>query len=280
MSELRTWNIAAAFLHLAAAVTFAFILPGTSVTLYKTAFDTTATPISDIDYPQELVPAGQSISIKILVVAFFAVTALFHIGYATDWFYTGKYLKAILGWGWNPFRWFEYSITASMMIYVISIIVGNKDTVTAITATLITPGLMFQGYTTERELMQNSLAAWGNGAELPAIDPYIVVLNFLPAWLFFFIKWYILFNAFNALQKDLREAGKPLDPMVSTMFYTQLVGFALFGIVQSRQVWEWWRAVHASARFPVWGYISYEKVYIALSFIVKLALGVSVALIL
>ena len=250
------------------------------MTLYKTAFDTSATPISDIDYPQTLVPAGQSISIKTLVILFFAITSIFHVLYATDWLYTGKYSEAVNGWGWNPFRWFEYSITASIMIYVISIIVGNKDTVTALTATLITPGLMFQGYTNERELMQNALAAWGAGrGALPPVDKYIVILNFLPAWLFFVIKWYILYNAFSALKNDLQAAGKPLDPQVIAMFYTQLIGFALFGVLQSKQVADWWRAVH-SKPFPIWTYATYEKLYIVLSLIVKVALGVSVALIL
>ena len=268
-------------LHLAAAITFWVILPSKTVTLYKTAFDTAATPSSDIDYPQILVPAGQSISIKFLTLLFFFVTSFFHVFYATDAFYTGKYLEAVNGWGWNPFRWFEYSITASIMIYVISIIVGNKDTVTALTATLITPGLMFQGYTNERELMQNALAAWGSGAgSLPPIDKYIVILNFLPAWLFFVLKWYILYNAYSALKNDLQTAGKPLDPNVIAMFWTQLAGFTSFGVLQSKQVLDWWKATHSSKPFPIWEYATYEKLYILLSLVVKVALGISVALIL
>ena len=250
------------------------------VQLYSTSFNVSGTPASDIDYPQTLTPANAYVNVKILTVLFFALTALAHVAYATDLFGTGTYTRAVEGFGWNPYRWFEYSVTASIMIYIISAVAGNKDIVTALTAAFITPGLMLQGFTTEREIHQNALAAWGKGGELPDVDVPILLGNFLPSWLFFFIKWFLIFNGFWALQNNLRNANKPIDPNVTRMVYIQFFGFAAFGIFQTKQVYDWWRALHSAARFSIPSYAFYEKGYILLSLVVKVLLGLSVAAIL
>jgi hypothetical protein len=269
-STLTRLNWFAAAAHLAATILSARFLKSKSVGMFKLQFDTTVPGTSDIDFPQELVPSGTTVNIKILVVAFFAITAFAHVLYATDFFGKGWYSSSVLGFGWNPFRWIEYSITASIMIYVISVIAGNKEQSAAWTVSLITVGLMFQGYTNERELHQNALATdFGN----TKVDGLIVWGNFLPAWLLYAIKWYIILSALITLQQDIQQqTGQHLNGKVTWLVWLQFIFFSMFGIVQSIQVDMWARKVQ-----PTVTYFHFEVAYVWLSLIAKVGLGLSVA---
>jgi hypothetical protein len=278
--SLIVWNGIACALFLGFTI-WSFTLPSASITLYTFAFDTSVSPPSDLDYPQTLKPYGTT-NIKPFVVLFFAITALAHLLYATDFGFVfrkgspqGPYRSAVYGYGWNPYRWLEYSITASLMIWVISVVAGAKEWSTALLATLITPGLMFQGLTTERALHQNAIAKYSEGLRgKPKDDAIIVWANFLPAWLFFGLKWFIILNAYFVLDNELKAAGKAIDPRITQLVWIQFVGFSLFGIVQTVQVYGW---VGPYRNFAATTYDYYEKAYIVLSFVAKAALGISVA---
>jgi hypothetical protein len=205
-----------------------------------------------------------------MTTAFFFITAIAHVFYATDFFKKGWYSSAVFGFGWNPFRWVEYSITASIMIFIISVIAGNKEQSAAWTVSLITVGLMFQGYTNEREIHQNLLAMDFKSA---IVDPYIVWGNFLPAWLLYGIKWYIIFNALDALQNDVKnQTAGYLNGKVTWLVMLQFIFFTSFGVVQTVQVLMWARGIQ-----PALTYYPFEVAYIWLSLIAKVGLGLSVA---
>ena len=257
---------------------YATTLPNKRVQLFTFDYDVADSPVSDLDYDMKLTKnEGEGVSIKYLVVSFFVLTSLAHVAYATDFFGRGGYYNSVYKFGWNPVRWIEYSITAAIMIYVISIVAGAKEQSTALTATLIVPGLMFQGLTVERELKQNALARWSNGdtSKKPDVDHILVWANFAPAWFFFGIKWYIIWSAYLKLRSELKEAGKPISSKITDLVLIQFVAFALFGVIQTIQVLGWngprgnW-----SSRQP---YETFEKLYISLSFLAKAALGISVA---
>ena len=246
--------------------------------MFEFNYLTNESPASDLDYDMDLTKVdGDGVSIKNLVITFFAITSLFHIAYATDMFGRGGYYSAVFGQGWNPIRWFEYSITASIMIYIISIVAGAKEKSTALVAALLTPGIMLQGLTVERELKQNQLELWATGQSpyKPDVDAVLIWANFAPAWFFFGIKWFIIFNAYLKLRNDLKNDGKTIDPKITQLVITQFIAFSLFGVVQSVQIYGWttqkgnWSSRQA--------YITFEKMYIGLSFVAKAALGLSVA---
>jgi hypothetical protein len=270
MKSLTKINLVAFAVHLAAAILSMIFLKSKSVPMFKLEFDASVPATSDIDYPQELVPSGTTTNIKSLTIAFFFITAIFHLVYATDFFGKGWYSNAVFGYGWNPFRWIEYSITASIMIFIISVIAGNKEQSAAWTVSLITVGLMFQGYTNEREIHQNGLA---ENIYKTIVDPYIVWGNFIPAWLLYGIKWYIIFNALIALQDDIKQQTNGyLNGKVTWLVLLQFIFFSLFGLVQSYQVYLW-----ATKTSPTLTYYSFEIMYIWLSLIAKVGLGLSVA---
>jgi hypothetical protein len=276
MDTLTKWNYGAAALHLAATIAAASLLKNKSnrtVQMTRQAFDETATT-SRVDVPVSL-ENNNTIDLKFFVVAFFAITAAAHFLYATDFFGKGWYSKQILGFGWNPFRWVEYSLSASLMIYVISAVSGTKDQVSAVSAALITPGLMINGFTTERALQQNAIHRWSiQRGPKPHVDSDIVLSNLIPAWALFGVHWYIILSNYSKLAKEAKAAGKAIDSSVTFMVYSQLLFFSLFGTIQTFQVYRWFTA-RAGRSEPE--YVAYEKAYIVLSAVTKLLLAGTVA---
>jgi hypothetical protein len=280
MDTLRTWNYASFALHLTATILASTMLsskPKREVQLVRSKFDETAPQSqSRVDIPVAL-ENDSKVDLKFVVVGFFAITSAAHFLYATDFFGKGWYSKAVLGYGWNPFRWIEYSLSAGLMIYLISIASGTKDNISALSAALITPGLMINGFTTERSLMQNALHKWSlnpDKVKKPKVDAEVVFSNLLPAWFLFGVKWFIILSNYSKIVDEAKRANKPLDPSVTFMVYSQLVFFSLFGVIQTYQVYRW--ATSMPGRTEP-SFISYEKGYIVLSAVTKLLLAGTVA---
>ena len=284
LSTIKKWNFGAGIVHsIAALLTIVVLVPEKkherTITLDRITYDVTRLDeTSKVDLPAKLVEQSK-IDLKGLVVWFFIVTAASHFLYASDFFGRGYYTKAILGIGWNPFRWIEYSISASVMIYLISVVSGTKDQVSALSAALITPGLMISGFTNERALEQNNLSKWSNNVlrnpkEIqPVVDSEIIWSNLIPAWSLYFVHWYIILSNYSKLSKEAKDAGHPVDPAVSFMVYSQLIFFSMFGIIQTYQIWRWLTA--RPGRIEP-NYIIYEKAYIILSAVTKLFLASTV----
>ena len=283
LSTLKNWNTVAAIVHAVAAIVVINVLKNDStsadkrkVQMTRLAFDPTAPPNqSRVDVPVKL-EDDTKVDLKPLIVSFLIITSVFHGLYATDVFGTKLYSNAVLGFGWNPFRWIEYSLSAGVMIYLISAVSGTKDNISAFAAALITPGLMINGLTAERALHQNELANWSRGLQdfKPPVDNTIILSNFIPAWFLFFVKWYIILGNYSKLVKQAKEQNKPIDPSVTFMVFSQLGFFSLFGIIQSYQVFRFYRA--KKGFFEPY-FISYEKAYIVLSATAKFALAATVA---
>jgi hypothetical protein len=284
MDNLSKWNYGAAAVHFGATILAISLLQDKSkrqVQMTRLKFDENAPPqTSRVDIPVVLENESK-IDLKFIIVSFFAITSVAHLLYATDFFGKKWYSKAILGVGWNPFRWVEYSLSASLMIYLISAASGTKDQVSAISAALITPGLMINGFTTEKELKQNTIYQWSldnkrgivSGAPNVDVDASIILSNLIPGWFLYAVHWYIILSNYGKLAKEAKDNGKQLDSSVGFMVYSQLGFFSLFGVIQSFQVYRW-LTLKPSRSEP--SFFQYEKAYILLSAITKLALGATV----
>lgn len=282
METLKKWNYVAFAIHLGAAIASATVLTSKSkrtVQMVRMKFDDQSPKESRVDLPVTLEKTNK-VDLKFFLVSFFAITSAAHLLYATDFFGRGWYSSRVLGFGWNPFRWIEYSLSAGLMIYVISAVSGTKDQISAVSAALITPGLMISGLTTERALKQNELHEWSlqalhkSTAKKPDIDFDIVFSNLIPSWFLFGVHWYIILSNYGKLAKEAKESDKPLDSGVTFMVYSQLVFFSMFGIIQTYQVLRWYSS-HPGRTEP--SYIQYEKAYIVLSAVTKLFLAGTVA---
>jgi hypothetical protein len=278
MDSLITWNYLAFFVHFVSAILSYFLINKTSSTVQmsRLKFNNDKIPESKVDIPVEL-EDNVKVDLKFIVVLFFSVTSFAHLLYATDFFGRGWYSSEITKYGWNPFRWVEYSISAGFMIYLISIASGTKDQISAVASGLIVPSLMINGFTTERELKQNDLYKWSLNPKTmkkPEIDPQIIFSNLLPAWFLFGVNWYIILSNYYKLSTQAKNAGKPFDTSISFMVYSQLFFFSLFGIIQTYQVYRWFTSKEGIVE-PT--FLQYEMAYIILSAVTKLFLGVTVA---
>jgi hypothetical protein len=263
--------------HLGATLYTAFTLKKRErrlVEVFRLQYDDTPViPPSEsrVNIPVKI-ESKENVDVKIFVVAFFAVTSFAHLLYATDFFGKGWYSSQILSFGWNPFRWIEYSLSAGLMIYLISIVSGTKEQISAISNALITPGLMINGFTNERALQQNDLHRWSVGElpEKPKVDAFILLSNLIPGWALFGVHWYVILSNYSKLIKEAKAAGDTIDPSVTFMVFSQLVFFSLFGVIQTYQVYRW--ATSKKGRIEP-TFIFYEKGYIVLSAVTKLLLA-------
>ena len=280
MTTLSRWNYAASLVFLIATITVSVMLKNkekrmVQMTRLKYDSDSGDEGESRVDIPV-ILEKNNKVDLKFILLSFLIVTSAAHFLYATDFLGQGWYSSQILGFGWNPYRWIEYSISAGLMIYLISATSGTKDQVSALSAALITPGLMINGFTTERALKQNEIHRWSKHPNNPKpdIDSSIVASNLLPAWFLFGVKWYIILSNYSKLAKEAKDSGEPLDSSVTFMVYSQLVFFSMFGIIQTYQVYRW--ATLTPGRLEP-NYLAYEKAYIVLSAVTKFLLVGTVA---
>ena len=201
-------------------------------------------------------------------IAFFVITAFAHAFYATDGFGSGSYTKAI-DQGWNPYRWFEYATSASIMSALIGLVDGIRDIQLIFVLVLLTAAMQFCGYTVESLLRGTS--------KVGAHARDAIIASSVVGWLLFFALWFTIFWTFSNVVSDVKtKYADEIDPDTNEapavpgwiwfVVIAQLVYYALFGIVQYR---------HIKARFSgkAYDYISTEKSYISLSFFAKLSLA-------
>jgi hypothetical protein len=124
IDRLRIYNIVAGSLHLLQAIGFAIVLTMLSTqVLFAVTADYLAGP-PGVPIPPERVTLFE-VNIGVGVVAFLALSAFFHFLISSPWFF-GRY-KAGLLQNRNYFRWVEYSLSSSIMIWLILAINGVTD---------------------------------------------------------------------------------------------------------------------------------------------------------
>lgn len=145
-------NYVLAGIHAAAAVAVYILLRDVTDPVYLpltlnrskivegSAPDTFETVVEDV---------GAPISVPNAIVSFYAVTAFTHLIYANFW-RTG-YLKAI-DEKHNPVRWIEYSVSATIMIYIVCLTVGVRDVTALIPIIGANIGTMYTGYIAEEAI--------------------------------------------------------------------------------------------------------------------------------
>lgn len=138
MQQLKRYNAVLAIIHLVLAVGFMMYfqrinslypndpIQGIELSIRNHNLELTANQQNQVS-GQWVSRQSQIIPIKTvqqLLVGFFLVTAAFHLIYYTT--HDGLYTKMI-NTGNNYLRWVEYSISSTMMLYIIALISGVKD---------------------------------------------------------------------------------------------------------------------------------------------------------
>lgn len=206
-----------------------------------------------------------SISTTVLqtcILLMFGLTCLVHIFYYTDAFKTGLYTRELKK-GRNRFRWIEYGITSTIMIFVTAIISGVKssDTVFAIcTSNLV---LMAFGYLIEMT---------------PSIEGKIVAL--LTGMFSLSSIWYmILSNFYNRISEteDLEKVNPDgsvqtieIPSWIKQVITPLFIWYLLFGIIALLYIRKYRKSRNEGVEFD---FKVYERYYIILSYLSKAFMG-------
>jgi len=247
--------------------TYQFDLAGPTETC-KT--DAGAPSQCNIEFPLTVPKTVISINVVYGSIAFFLITAFAHSYYMTDGFGSGNYAKVIRD-GWNPYRWFEYASSASIMTALIALTDGVRDIQNVVGLVIVTAALQFCGFIVESLLR-------GNGPIGRNSRDAIWASTFV-GWTLYLIIWGTFLWTFATLINDLKVKyagelvdGKPVEIPIWIWFivFGQAIYYALFGFVQLSHI-------HKRLGGSSYNFISTEKSYIALSFFAKLSLASGLA---
>lgn len=216
-STLRKWNASAGFLHLASLI--AILLLSNNFSLPVTATYMTGPPGTTFAEPVRLF----SNNVSYIIAAFFALSAFFHFLVSSKLFFV-KYIDG-LEHHKNIFRWVEYSLSSSLMIYVIAQLCGINDYAALLAIVGTNVSMILFGW------LQEKFVEPGAGQWLPFIFgciagavPWIIILIQLltpggssqtsaPGFVYgIVISLFIFFNCFALVQyKQYRAKGKWAD---------------------------------------------------------------------
>jgi hypothetical protein len=238
IKRLRTYNIVAGFMHLIQAVAFGYFLTQLErqVTFEATVDYMTGPPGSGAKL--DTVPLLE-VNLGVGVVAFLALSAIFHFLISSPLFF--KRYAAGLERNHNYFRWVEYSLSSSVMIWLIAQLTGISDfsalvAIFAVNASMIMFGALQEKYETP-----------GNGKGLPFI--FGSMTGIVP-WLLIGIQ------AFQPGSNNVEKVpGFVIGIIVSLFIFFNT--FAINQALQYKQIGSWAN------------YLKGERTYITLSLVAK-----------
>lgn len=237
IAPLRKWNIFAGLLHLASMVGVLALANG--FTLPITATYLAGPPGSNITSTISVLDANVSITIAI----FLGLSAFFHFLVASGKFFP-RYAAGLKA-NRNIFRWVEYSLSSSVMIFVIAQLNGMSDYAALLAIFGVNLSMILFGWLQER------YAKPGDGDLLPFFFGCIAGL----------IPWIIIFV-------QLISPGGPAEATPPSFVYGIVISlfilFNSFALVQYKQY---------KAKGKWANYLRGEKAYIILSLVAKTVLA-------
>lgn len=238
ISRLRNYNVVAGFLHLIQAVTFGwFLLQLEKQVEFPVKIEYMTGPPGS-PAPAETVTLF-SINLGFGVVAFLAMSAFFHFLISSPWFF-GRY-SAGLKQNHNYFRWIEYSLSSSVMIWLIAQLCGVNDMAALFSIFAVNASMIMFG------ALQEKYEKPGNGKFLPFVFGSMTGI----------VPWIII--GIYTLQPGSKGAAE-VPGFVIGIIVSLFIFFNTFAInqaLQYKQVGKW-----AS-------YLQGERSYITLSLVAK-----------
>lgn len=238
--RLRKFNIIAGFLHLSQGIAVLalskdFTLPISGSFLRFNSVSQSLEPTTKVLF---------NTSLPLLIAIFLFLSAIAHFTIATIY---NKQYTAQLSHGMNIARWFEYSLSASVMIVGVALLVGIYDAMSlvmlfALVAIMNLLGLVMEVHnqTTKKT---NWLSYWIGC--LAGVVPWIVIAFYLwlgadsgssaPAFVYWiFVSIFIFFNCF-AINMALQY--KKVGPW-KNYIYGELVYIILSLVAKSLLAWQ------------------------------------------
>ena len=202
--------------------------------------------------PQTKIPTDV---LKSFILLVFIITCIFHVFYYTNGFGTGVYTDQIKS-GKNIFRWIEYTITATLMTFVLCIISGVKSADSVFSLCTANMVLMSFGYFIE--------IAPTKQAKIVGL----VVGFFLLACI-----WYVILSNFYRRISEVQNLDNPNKPgekrkvpgWIKQVLTPMFFWYASFGVVATLYVKTYDK--------PNFNFATYERYYIILSYLSKAFMG-------
>jgi hypothetical protein len=233
--RLRRWNAVMAVLHLLQGVLMVVLAENVRwpITRTRYGFDAATETIAPVTVP------WVDVQLPLLVAGFLFVSAIAHATIATVRF--DQYV-AYLERGMNPYRWIEYSVSASLMIVVIGMLAGIWDLGTLLALFGLVAVMNLSGLLMEQRNESTDSVDW---------TPYYVgtIAGLIP--------WVVIAVAFVG---TVTAAGGEFPEFVIYIYVSIFVFFNLFAlnmILQYRETWRWQ------------DYLFGERAYILLSLVAK-----------
>jgi hypothetical protein len=182
-----------------------------------------------------------------LVATFFFLSAFFHIGNSVLWW---KYYISYMEEQQSPFRWMEYTLSASVMILIVSYGAGVRIDVDLFMLFVLIATTMFFGHLTE---VINKRSTTEDKWTLPLgqrLTPHL--MGYLPQ----ISAWVVIVYTFTSNSGDAPD-------FVTAIIWTELALFFSFGFVQLTVILR-----------PPSKYVQGEVAYQVLSLLSKGLLGV------
>ncbi len=233
INSLRSWNISAGLLHLASLI--AILLLSNSFSLPVTATYMTGPPGSTFTNPILLFSNNVSYTIAL----FLGLSAFFHFLISSKKVFP-KYAEG-LKHNQNIFRWVEYSLSSSIMIFLIAQLNGISDYAALLAIFGVNVSMILFGW------LQEKYAKPGDGQWLPFI--FGCIAGIIP-WIIIVIQ----------LLSPKGPAGTSAPGFVYGIVISLFVFFNCFALVQYKQY---------KAKGKWSNYLRGEKAYIVLSFVAK-----------
>jgi hypothetical protein len=232
--RLKTFNLAMGVLHLVQGI--AMLALSNDFTLPVTRGFLEAVPGTGQGGMPTLVPASEvlfDLRIGPLVASFLFVSAIAHLLIATALY--PKYVEGLKK-GINKYRWYEYAISSSVMIWVISMLVGIYDIGTLLLAFFINMMMILFGLVMEKHNQFTTKTDWSPfiyGCIAGAV-PWVVIGIWLfgaggsgggpPTFVYYiFLSMGIFFNIFAVnMVLQYKKAGKWADYLYGERMYIVL----------------------------------------------------------
>lgn len=242
IARLRTYNVVAGVAHLVQAIGFAIVLTLLSEqVLYAVTADYLAGP-PGVPIPPERVTLFE-VNIGIGVVAFLGLSAFFHFLISSPWFF-GRYKNGLLQ-NRNYFRWTEYSLSSSIMIWLILAINGVTDVAALVSIFAVNAAMILFG------ALQEKYEQPGSGGLLPFIFGSMVGI----------VPWILILVYFLRPGSESEVAAPDFVVGIVISLFVFFNTFAVNQWLQYKQVGKWK------------SYLQGERTYITLSLVAKTALA-------
>lgn len=238
-TRLRLWNAVMAVLHFVQAVAMVVIAEQVLWPITRTRYG--FNPETETIFPETV--SFIDANLPLLVAGFLFISALAHTAIATVLY--DRYVE-YLDRGMNPYRWYEYAVSASLMIVVIGMLAGVWDLGTLVALFGLIAVMNLSGLLMEQRNESTAETDW---------TPYWV------GWVAGIIPWVVIAITFVG---TVAASGTEFPEFVIYIYVSIFIFFNLFAlnmVLQYLEVSRWKN------------YLFGEKMYVVLSLVAKSALA-------